>query len=447
VRAEEPYALLERVFREEAGRLTATLVRLLGDFDLAEELVSEAVVEALTHWPRDGVPERPASWLLTTAKRKGLDRLRREKRYREKLALVAGLPTVPPPASDDRLQLILTCCHPVLSREAQIALTLRAVVGLTTKEIARAFMLSEEALAKRIVRAKQKIVASRIPYRVPSSDELGPRLNEVLSVIYLVFNEGHLSTSGSEPIRRDLARDAEWLAALLMSLVPHEPEVMALVALIRLHLARWPARLDSTGGLVLLAEQNRALWDQRAIAAAVHLIERAAAIGPPGPYLIEASISAIHCEAQTWAETDWAQIVALYDVLAQMDPSPVVRLNRAIALGYAQDPGQALREIESTEPRLSGYHLYHAARAVFLRELGRTAEADLADAEAVKLTSNPAERDLMTRRIATINELVAEPASASRARRHRAPEKARQRYEPSPKLSPLNPLDSTRNRS
>jgi RNA polymerase sigma-70 factor (ECF subfamily) len=294
----------------------------------------------------------------------------------------------------------------------------------------------------------------------------------VLSVIYLVFNEGHLSTSGSEPIRRDLARDAEWLAALLMSLVPHEPEVMGLVALIRLHLARWPARLDSTGGLVLLAEQNRALWDQRAIAAAAHLIERAAAIGPPGPYLIEASISAIHCEAQTWAETDWSQIVALYDVLARMDPSPVVRLNRAIAVGYAQGPEQALREIESTEPRLYGYHLYHAARAVFLRELGRTAEADLADAEAVKLTSNPAERDLMTRRIVTINELVAEPASPLRGAhflpndspddvgrsiaeppRNCQPTVADgylnrgQRYELSPKLSPLHPFDPTRNRS
>jgi len=396
----QPYALLERVFREEAGRLTASLVRLLGDFDLAEELISEAMVEALEHWPRDGVPERASSWLLTTAKRKGFDRLRREANYREKLALIAALPTETPRGGDDRLQLIFTCCHPVLAREAQIALTLRAVVGLTTEEIARAFMVPEDTLAKRIVRAKRKIAVSKVPYRVPAMDELTPRLKEVLTVIYLVFNEGYVATAGSEPIRRDLARDAEWLATLLMRLLPQEPEVMGLVALIRLHLARWPARLDAEGRLVLLELQERALWDGRAIADAVRLIERAAALGRPGPYQIEASIAALHCEAATWEVTDWPQILALYSLLAAIDSSPIVRLNRAIALRYVDGAEAALSEVESLVESLGRYHLFHATRAALLRELGRTVEADRAELEGIGRTKNPAERALMARRLA-----------------------------------------------
>ncbi len=395
----EPFALLERVFREEAGRLTASLVRLLGDFDLAEELMSEAMVEALEHWPRNGVPERASSWLLTTAKRKGLDRLRREAKYREKLVLVAALATEAPREADDRLQLIFTCCHPVLAREAQIALTLRAVVGLTTEEIARAFMVPEETLAKRIVRAKRKIVVSKVPYRVPPLDELTPRLNEVLTVIYLVFNEGYLATAGSEPIRRDLARDAEWLATLLMRLLPQEPEVIGLVALIRLHLARWPARLDTEGRLVLLESQERTLWDRHAIAEAVRLIERATALGRPGPYQIEASIAAVHCEAATWADTDWPQILALYSLLAAIDSSPIVRLNRAIALRYIDGAEAALYEVESLATSLSHYYLFHATRAALLRELGRTAEADRAEIEGIDLTKNSAERALMAERL------------------------------------------------
>ena len=396
----EPYAVLERVFREEAGRLTASLVRLLGDFDLAEELVSEAIVEALEHWTRDGVPERASSWLLTTARRKGLDRLRRQAKYREKLALVAALPTAPPPEGDDRLRLIFTCCHPVLAREAQIALTLRAVVGLTTEEIARAFMVPEETLAKRIVRAKRKIVDSKVSYRVPAADDLMPRLNEVLTVIYLVFNEGYLATAGSEPIRRDLARDAEWLATLLMRLLPQEPEMIGLVALIRLHLARWPARLDSEGHLLLLESQDRTLWDRRAIADAVRLIERAAALGRPGPYQIEASIAALHCEAATWEETDWPQILALYTLLATIDSSPIVRLNRAIALRYVDGAEAALYEVDGLAETLNRYHLFHATRASLLRELGRVAEADRAEVEGIGLTKNPAERALMAERLA-----------------------------------------------
>lgn len=396
----EPYAVLERVFREEAGRLTASLVRLLGDFDLAEELMSEAIVEALEHWTRDGVPERASSWLLTTARRKGLDRLRREAKYREKLVLVAALPAAPPREGDDRLQLIFTCCHPVLAREAQVALTLRAVVGLTTEEIARAFMVPEETLAKRIVRAKRKIVDSKVPYRVPAADELMPRLNEVLTVIYLVFNEGYLATAGSEPIRRDLARDAEWLATLLMRLLPQEPEVVGLVALIRLHLARWPARLDSEGRLLVLESQDRTLWDRRAIAGAVRLIGSAGALGRPGPYQIEASIAALHCEAATWEDTDWPQILALYSLLAAIDPSPIVRLNRAIALRYVHGAEAALYEVDSLAESLNRYHLFHATRAALLRDLGRTAEADRAELEGIGLTRNPAERALMAERLA-----------------------------------------------
>lgn len=397
---EPPYALLERVFREEAGRLTASVVRLLGDFDLAEEMVSEAVVEALTHWPREGAPERASSWLLTTARRKGLDRLRRQKSYREKLALVCSLDQPATREADDRLRLVFTCCHPVLAREAQIALTLRAVVGLTTQEIARAFMVSEETLAKRIVRAKRKIVDANVPYRIPSSGELASRLNEVLAVIYLVFNEGYLSTAGSEPIRRDLARDAEWLATLLMRLMPQEPEVIGLVALIRLHLARWPARVDSRGALIVLEKQDRSLWDRHAIADATRLIEKASAVGRPGPYLVEASIAAVHCEAKRSEDTDWPQILALYNVLAEFDQSPIVKLNRAIALRYVGGPEAALCEVEATGPLLSRYHLYHATRAALLRQLGRLTEADLAEAEVIRLTQNSAEKELMAKRMA-----------------------------------------------
>ena len=395
----EPYAVLERVFREEAGRLTATLVRLLGDFDLAEELVAEAVVEALEHWPRDGVPERPSSWLLTTARRKGLDRLRREAVYRKKLELVAALPNEPPREADDRLRLIFTCCHPVLARESQVALTLRAVVGLTTEEIARAFVVPQDTLAKRIVRAKHKIVTSKVPYRLPAPDEAAERLDEVLTVIYLVFNEGYLATAGELPIRRDLAADAEWLASLLCRLLPDEGEPLGLLALIRLHLARWPARVDAEGRLVLLENQNRSLWDQAAISSAVKLVERAAAFGRPGRYQIEAMIAALHCEAPSWQETDWPQIVALYSVLMAVDPSPVVALNRAIARRYVAGPSEALAEVDQLSDELRDYHLFHATRATLLREIGQHAEATRADVAALALTRNDGERALLRERL------------------------------------------------
>ena len=266
--------------------------------------MSEAVVEALEHWPEEGIPERPGAWLLTTARRRGLDRLRREARYREKLAQLAALPETPDREPDDRLRLIFTCCHPALRREAQMALTLRAVVGLTTDEIARAFLVPEPTVAKRIVRAKRKIATAGIPYHMPASDELRSRLDEVLTVIYLLFNEGHLTTTGGTATRRDLARDAEWLAMLVTRLLPAEPEALGLLALIRLALARWPARVRENGELVLLEGQDRSLWDRPATAQAVRLIESAAAMGRPGRYQLEAAIAAVHAEALTYAGTD-----------------------------------------------------------------------------------------------------------------------------------------------
>jgi RNA polymerase sigma factor (sigma-70 family) len=396
---QEPRALLDRVFREEAARLTASLVRLLGDFHLAEDLVADAVAEALHHWPRDGVPERPAAWLFTTARRKGLDRRRRDALYRDKLRLLAGLPDRAPEEPDDRLRLIFTCCHPALSRDAQVALTLRAVAGLSTEEIARAFLVSEETLAKRIVRAKRKIVASRIPYRVPAAEERAARLDEVLTVIYLVFNEGYISTAGEQPIRRDLARDAEWLAQLVGRLLPDEPEPLGLLALIRLHLARWPARVDGMGRLVLLQHQDRSQWDRMRIEAAEGLLEEAARRGPPGRYLLEAMIAAVHCDAPTWEQTDWAQILALYSLLIGVDPSPIVALNRAIARRYVDGATAALEDLKPLADPLRSYHLFHATWAALLRDVGRNDEAAREDELARSLTKNRAERELLGARL------------------------------------------------
>jgi RNA polymerase sigma factor (sigma-70 family) len=395
----DSYELLERIFREEAGRLTASLVHLLGDLDLADDLVSDALVEALEHWPRNGIPERPASWLLTTARRKGLDRLRRETVYRKKLELIDRIPTELHREADDRLRLIFTCCHPVLAREAQVALTLRTVAGLTTAEIARAFLVPEDTLTRRITRAKRKIVASGVPYRVPAAEHLLERLDQVLTVIYLVFNEGYVATGGGQAVRRDLARDAEWLASLLVQLMPAEPEPLGLLALIRLHLARWPSRMDAEGRLLVLEHQDRSLWDRAAIAEAVSLIERAAALRRPGRYQIEAMIAAVHCEARSWQSTDWPQILALYSLLAAIDPSPVVALNRAIAKSHVDGPAAALAEVEDLRDELDRYHLFHATRAELLRQLGHGREANVEDAVALGLTRNRAERTLLEERI------------------------------------------------
>ena len=396
----DTHAALASVFREEAGRLTAALMRILGNFDVAEEIVQDTLLVALERWPVEGIPERPGAWLLTVARRRAIDQLRRDARYQEKLA------QLDPPVQrererepDDRLRLIFTCCHPALAREAQVALTLRAICGFTTAEIAHAFLTSEATVAKRIVRARQKIVAAGIPYRVPAGAELSERLGEVLAVLYLMFNEGYMASGGGAPTRRDLAEDAAWLAALVAQLLPAEPEALGLLALMRLHLARAEARFDPVGELILLTDQDRSLWDRRAIAEAIALIERAAALHRPGPYQVQAAIAACHAEAESWAVTDWPQILALYDMLLRMVPSPVVRLNRAVALRQVVGPDAALAEVEALAQDLDGYHLFHATRAELLLELGRREQARAAELRALALTGNSAERSLLERRL------------------------------------------------
>ena len=388
---------LAEVFRDEAGRLTAALVRRLGDFDLAEELVQDSLLVALEHWPREGVPDRPGAWLMTTARRLAVDRWRRQQRYQEKLALLlAAEPDVP--EVDDRLRLIFMCCHPAINREAQLALTLRAVAGLTTPEIARAFVTSEATVAQRIVRAKRKIVDAQIPYRVPAPEDLTARLGEVLVVLYLIFNEGYLATSDL-PSRPVLTDEAEALASMLTTLVPSEPEAIGLLALIRFHRARAAARFDRAGALVLLTDQNRNLWDREAIAGARRLLDRALALGRPGPYQVQGLIAATHAAAKSWEETDWPRIAGLYELLERFWPSPVVRLNRAIAIDHVEGAAAALADLNSLAAELDGYYLYHATRAELLRKLGRTVEARSADVRALALTANPAERDLLERRL------------------------------------------------
>ena len=362
--------------------------------------MQEAVVEALRHWPEQGIPNRPGAWLLTTARRKALERLRREATYQKKLSLlVASHMNEIRGEGDDRLQLIFTCCHPSLAREAQVALTLRAVIGLTTSEIAKAFLTTESTMAQRIVRAKRKIVDAGIPYRVPTADELGDRLAEVLATLYLTFNEGFLTSGGDAPERRELAEDAVWLTRLLLRLMPEEPEVIGLLALMRLQLARAQTRFDARGGLVLLQDQDRSRWDRAAIRESVEMIERVAQLRRPGPYQIQAAIAASHAEASTWQATDWPQIFLLYDALLKFWPTPVVQLNRAIAMQYVSGPAAALQEVDSLAARLDGYHLFHATRAQMLRALERHGEARSADARAIGLTANRAERALMEQRL------------------------------------------------
>jgi RNA polymerase sigma factor (sigma-70 family) len=389
------YGELARVVREHAGSLAGSLVHLIGDFATAEDLVQDAVLAALKHWPVEGVPERPDAWLFTVARRRGLDILRREGNYRAKLAQLQW-PVQPDP--DDRLRLIFICCHPALPRPAQVALTLRVVCGFTTAQIARAFLVRESTVAQRITRAKQKITDAGIPYRIPTDDELNARLTEVLQVIYLLLNEGYLCTS-DQPQSRNLVDDAEWLATLLHQQMPGEPEIAGLLALIRLHRARAAARFDLNGGLVLLRDQDRSQWDREAIANATQLLARAARQGRPGPYQLQAAIVACHAEAKRWEETDWEQIVLLYDMLQHLAPSPVTRLHRAIALRYTVGPRAAMSEVDALAGALDDYHLFHATRADLLRQLGDPDEARAADRRALALTSNPAERAILQERI------------------------------------------------
>jgi RNA polymerase sigma factor (sigma-70 family) len=386
---------LTRIVREHAGRLAAALVRVTGDFATAEDLVQDAVVAALQRWPTEGVPERPDAWLFTVARNRGLDALRRESSYRTKLAQIQW-PVQP--ESDERLRLIFTCCHPALPREAQIALTLRVVCGLTTAQIAGAFLVPETTVAQRITRAKRKIMAAGIPYRVPDPDELNARLREVLAVIYLLLNEGYLSTV-DQTESRDLVDDAEWLAAQLLELMPTEPEVAGLLALIQLHRARADARFDGEGDLVLLEHQNRSSWNRLAIDEATRLLSRAARQHRPGPYQLQAAIVACHAEATDWADTDWQQIVVLYDMLLHLAPSPLTRLHRSIALRYTAGPQAALAEVDALCDVLDNYHLYHATRGELLRAVGQPCQARLADQRALELTTNPAEQALLQRRI------------------------------------------------
>jgi RNA polymerase sigma factor (sigma-70 family) len=373
---------------------------MLGDFDLAEEVVQDSIVAALEKWPEQGVPDKPGAWLMTTAKRRAIDILRRDQRHQEKIALLERSTLPPEPSeADDRLRLIFTCCHPALAQEAQVALTLRAVAGFTTPEIAAAFLVSEATMAQRIVRAKRKIVAANIPYRVPSGPDLGVRLDAVLTVLYLMFNEGYLSRGAHVAMRRDLAEDAIWLARLVAQLMPDQPEVLGLEALMSLNTARSRARFGESGHLVLLPDQDRSLWDHVAIAKAIKLLEQAGAMRHSGPYQLQAAIAALHSEARSWEETDWHQIVLLYDALLGFTDTPVVRLNRAVALSQLAGPAVALGEVNDLAIALEEYHLFHSTRAELLDRLGEPALAREARLRALALCQNPAERSLLERKL------------------------------------------------
>ena len=376
------------------------MVRLIGNFDIAEEVVQDSLLAALETWPDQGIPDRPGAWLMTTARRRAIDLLRRDQRYTEKLLLLERTPVTPEQSeADDRLRLIFTCCHPALAQEGQVALTLRAVAGFTTQEIAAAFLVSESTMAQRIVRAKRKIVEANIPYRVPQGPELVTRVDAVLAVLYLMFNEGYLSRGPQAAMRRDMAEDASWLTSLMARLLPEQPEVLGLMALMKLHLARSRARFDLDGEIVLLGAQDRSLWDSAGIAEGVQLLHRAAAFGAPGPYQLQAAIAAVHSEAASWAETDWPQIVLLYDTLLRMTDTPVIRLNRAVALSRFASPQVALGEVNDLAISLGGYHLFHATRAELLDELGEKALAREARLRALELCQNPAERSLLERKL------------------------------------------------
>lgn len=399
-------AALAVVTREETGRLVTALYRRFGDFDVAEEAVQGAVLEAVTQWRRDGTPRNPAAWLTTAAQRNALDLLRargRRSRAAERLAVEAD--EVTPGADetiavdpDDRLPLLFACAHPALAPEARLALTLRAVIGLTTPQIARAFLVNEATLAQRIVRAKRKIVATGIELKVP--DDLDHRLPDVLAVVYLAYNEAYVASAGAAD-DRDLGADAVWLADVVARSLPEQAEAWGLSALLRVQHARAGARFTPSGDLVLLRDQDRSSWDRRAIERAGEDLERAASLRAPGRYQLQAAIAMCHAEAPSWAQTDWLQIVTLYGVLLGQDPSPVVRLNAAIALAQLgpSQAARALAEVEALGGELAGYHLLHATRAELLRLLGRPEEAAAADRQALAMTENDAERRLIQTRL------------------------------------------------
>ena len=399
---------IARAHREEWARVVAGLARRFGDLDLAEDAASEAYVAAVERWPRDGVPPNPGAWLTTTATRKAIDRLRRESHRDDKHQAAQMLSDDTPPeptgpVEDDRLRLVFTCCHPALAMEARVALTLRLLGGLTVAEIAHAFLVPETTMAQRITRAKAKIKAAHVPYRVPSATDIRERLAGVLAVIYLIFNEGYLATAGDDPLRVDLSDEAIRLGRLLRTLLPDEGEVTGLLALMLLADARRTARVSRAGELVTLDEQDRGAWDRSLIVEGHALVrERIAAVAagaePPGRYQLLAAINAVHTDAPSARDTDWSQIVALYDRLIALDPSPIVRLNRAIAVAELDGPDVALAEIDRLDEDLDGYHAYHAARADLLRRVGRSDESRTAYDRAIQLAGNPAERAYLARR-------------------------------------------------
>ncbi|MCX4911752.1 RNA polymerase sigma factor [Streptomyces sp. NBC_00878] len=387
-------AAIEAVFRAEYGRAVAVLVRFFGDIDLAEEAVQDAFATAVRKWPETGIPPSPAGWIITTARNRAVDRLRRESTREVRHAEAAQLyaPDAPPeegPVRDDRLRLIFTCCHPALATQAQVALTLRLLGGLTTAQIARAFLVPEPTMAQRLVRAKAKIRDARIPYRVPREADLPDRVRGVLAVVYLIFNEGYGG-------RADLCAEAIRLGRLLAELMPDEPEVLGLLALMLLIEARRPARETPDGDLVLLADQDRRLWDRDLITEGQSLVRRCLRLDRPGPYQIQAAINAVHSDAPTAAATDWGQILALYDQLMILAPNPVVALNRAVAVAETEGPRTALALVDALD--LDGYHAFHAVRADLLRRTGRPTEAAAAYEAAIALTENPAERAHLERR-------------------------------------------------